>query len=47
MGSVDYILQAKMIEVVVAGGRVLVQERFSNVRMDCLVEASDSSHVHQ
>lgn len=47
MGSVDYILQAKMIVVVVAGGQVLVQERFSIVRMDCLVEASDSSHVHQ
>lgn len=47
MGFVDYILQARMIAVVVAGAQALVQERFSTVSMDCLVEASDSSHVHQ
>lgn len=47
MDPVDYILQAKMIVAVVAGGQVLVQERFSVVRMDCLAEASDSSRVRQ
>ena len=33
MGFVDYILQARMIAVVVAGAQALVQERFSTVSM--------------